>query len=172
MRPDPNYLALFLAHRRELLTYANRIVGDHAHAEDVVQEAYLRLAGVTAGKRLEEPLGYLYRIVRNLAIDGRRREIRDARYVVPNAEIAGEPAADHPSPETAAADRQDIRVLEAALAELPARTRVALEMHRFGGCTLKAIATHLGISIGLAHALVIDGLEHCRARLCKSHKAQ
>ena len=51
------------------------------------------------------------------------------------------------------------------MAELPERTRIALELHRFGECTFKEIAAHLGISVGLAHALVIQGLEHCRARL-------
>ncbi len=52
-----------------------------------------------------------------------------------------------------------------AMAELPERTRIAIELHRFGECTFKEIAAHLGISVGLAHALVIQGLEHCRARL-------
>jgi RNA polymerase sigma factor (sigma-70 family) len=171
VRPRVNFLGLFLAHRRELLSYATQIVGDHTRAEDVVQDAYLRLAGMTAGKFIDAPIGYLYRIVRNLAIDGRRREQRDARYFVAGTDKADKIAADHPSPEAAAADREDMRRLAAALAELPERTRIALEMHRLGGCTLQTIAAHLGISIGLAHALVIDGIEHCRTRLCRPDKA-
>ena len=172
MQPRVNFLGLFLAHRHELLSYATRIVGDHARAEDVVQDTYLRLANMTAGKFVDAPVGYLYRIVRNLAIDGRRRERREARHFVADGEKADEIAADHPSPEATASDREDMRRLAAALAELPERTRVAVEMHRFGGCTLQTIATHLGISIGLAHALVIDGLEHCRTRLCRPNSAQ
>lgn len=42
MPDDPKILALYLAHRGELVSYANKLIGDMAHAEDVVQEAYLR----------------------------------------------------------------------------------------------------------------------------------
>ena len=170
MRFEQKYLGLFLDHRPELLAYANRIVRDHASAEDVVQEAYLRFADATKGTLVEEPIRYLYRIVRNLAIDGRRRQLRDARRTVSDETLAGRLVAADQSPEESAAGRADLRALEAALAELPARTRAALEMHRFGGYTLKEIAAHLGISITLAHTLVIDGVEHCRARLHRPDK--
>jgi RNA polymerase sigma-70 factor (ECF subfamily) len=52
-----------------------------------------------------------------------------------------------------------------ALAELPERTRIAVEMHRFGGCTLKEIAEHFGISVSMAQVLVTDGVRHCQSRL-------
>jgi len=51
------------------------------------------------------------------------------------------------------------------MAELPERTQIALEMHRLGGCKLREIADRLGISVGLAHGLVAEGIEHCRRRL-------
>lgn len=159
-------LGLFMAHRGELLNYASGIVGDSARAEDVVQEAYLRFDSAADDRILEEPVGYLYRIVRNLAVDGRRQQIREARYIVSNAELQAQQTAENrPSPEAEAAGKDEIRAMLAAMAELPERTRIALEMHRLGGSKLKDIADHLGISIGLAHSLVVDGLEHCRARL-------
>jgi RNA polymerase sigma-70 factor (ECF subfamily) len=155
-----------MAHRGELLNYAIGIVRDSARAEDVVQEAYLRFDSATDGRSLEEPVGYLYRIVRNLAVDGRRQQLREARYIVSNAEFQAEQTAENrPSPEAELVGKDEIRAMLAAMAELPERTRIALEMHRIGGSKLKDIADHLGISVGLAHALVVDGLEHCRARL-------
>ncbi|MPZ30789.1 MAG: hypothetical protein GEV13_07290 [Rhodospirillales bacterium] len=63
---------LYVAHRRALLTYANRIVRDPGRAEDVVQEAFLRLRTAAAANLLDEPVAYLYRIVRNLALDLQR----------------------------------------------------------------------------------------------------
>ncbi len=165
---DRKPAVLFMTHRGALVNYASRITGDHAHAEDVVQEAYLRFDAVNS-QSLEEPLSYLYRIVRNLALDGRRRTLWEQRHFTVNAEIqAGQVPADHPSPEAQAVGKAEMRAMYAAMQELPARSRVALEMHRFGGCKLKDIAAHLGISVGLAHALVVDGLEHCRARLCRT----
>ena len=57
MSPGEATLALYMAHRRELVNYASGIVGDRARAEDVVQEAYLRFSEATARRLLEEPLG-------------------------------------------------------------------------------------------------------------------
>ena len=159
-------LALYMAHRGDLVNYASKIVGDRAHAEDVVQEAYLRFDAAVDERRPGEPLAYLYRIVRNLSLDVRRHVARDRARQMPDGEAtAREVGADDPSPEAEAGAREQLQAMMAAMAELPERTRIALEMHRFGGCTFKTIAEHLGISVGLAHALVIDGLEHCRERL-------
>lgn len=166
MRSTSSLLAIFLAHRSALIDYANRIVGDHARAEDVVQEAYLRFDSVASAKLLDEPVGYLYRIVRNLALDGRRRLTREAIYIDKQSSDVTEQAADlTPSPEAAAAGRSELLALKAALAELPERTRRALELHRFEGKTVKCVAESLGVSVGTAHALIVDGLEHCRSKL-------
>lgn len=169
MRPDTT--ALFVEHRRSLVDYATGIVGSRAQAEDVVQEAWLRFDEVCRQRLLDEPLSYLYRIVRNLALDGRRSQAREDRYLVRGAALQAEAVAeDRPSPEAEAVGRGELRAIQAALLELPERTRIALEMHRFGGATLRDIADFLDISIGLAHALVQDGLEHCRARLMRGRR--
>ncbi len=167
MKHNPATLTLFLAHQAALIDYATPIVGDRAGAEDVVQEAYLRFDLVAAeGRALGEPVGYLYRIVRNLALDGRRRLMREARLFRPDGDGAIEAIAeDRPSPEAEALSRFQLRLLAEALDELPERTRIALEMHRFGGCKLREIAAELNISITLAHALVADGVDHCRRRV-------
>ena len=64
------YSDLYLAHRVELVDYATAIVGDRARGEDVVQEAFLRLDAATAGRTLDEPVGYLRRIIRTLRSTG------------------------------------------------------------------------------------------------------
>jgi RNA polymerase sigma-70 factor (ECF subfamily) len=165
---SPDTTALFVEHRRSLVDYAAGIVGSRAQAEDVVQEAWLRFDEVSRRRLLDEPLSYLYRIVRNLALDGRRRQAREDRYLVVGAALQAEQVAeDRPSPEAEAVGKAELQAVRAAMQELPERTRVALEMHRFGGATLRDIADYLDISVGLAHALVVDGLEHCRTRLCR-----
>jgi len=157
VRDDRSYLALFKIHRAALVSYASGIVGDHSRAEDIVQEAYIRFDAATRERLLDEPVGYLYRVVRNLALDGRRRQVREKRYFVPDAEVRAElTIEDRPSPEAEAVGKDEMRAMMAAMAELPERTRIALEMHRFGDCILKDIAAYLGISVGLAHSLVVD----------------
>ena len=165
-REDSTAIDLFMMHRGALVNYANGIVGDPAHAEDVVQEAWLRFGTVASGRPLEEPVGYLYRIVRNLAIDSYRRRLREQRGIEPDMDAAVSATSDEsPSPEAAAAAKDELRLLQEALAELPERTRIALEMRRFGGCKLKEIAAHLGISVTVTHEIIAEGLAHCRRRV-------
>lgn len=157
-------LALYIAHRGALVNYANGITGDRAHAEDVVQEAWLRLGATAAQRPLDEPIGYLYRIVRNLAVDGRRRAVRYSR-IVEQQDVAHSAADDYPSPEAAAAARNELRLLMDVMAELPERTRIALEMRRLGGYKFREIAAHLGISVTAAHDIVAEGIAHCVGRV-------
>lgn len=162
-------LSVFVTYRGALVDYANSITGSRAQAEDLVQEAWLRFDEATRGRFVEDTKGYLYRIVRNLALDQHRRLTRENRLISrDDLEQAAEACPDEiPTPETVALFRDEIRCVMAAMAELPERTRIAFEMHRFGGATLKEIAAFLGISVSLAHILVTDGAEHCKARLTK-----
>lgn len=168
VRRDSKSLNLFMAHRGDLLNYANSIVGDPSRAEDVVQEAWLRFDEVARQRLLGEPLGYLYRIVRNLALDGRRRVAREGKFITSVAFDAAEAAVSddgQSTPEAVALYRDQLGLLMAALAELPEQTRIAFEMHRLGGCTLREIAGALDISISQAQTLVVNGVQHCKQRL-------
>ena len=156
-----------MTHRGALVDYASGIVGDRAQAEDLVQEAWLRFDKATRQRPLEQPIGYLYRIVRNLAFDGRRRAARESQVVTGGAfEAASGTSADEaPNPERVALYKDELELVMEAIEELPERTRIALEMHRFGGCKLKEIAAFLDISVALAHVLVAEGVQHCKRRL-------
>lgn len=166
MLPKPELLAIYLAHRSELLGYANRFVPDFSRAEDVVQEAYVRFAAAADQKLLSDPLSYLYRIVRNLALDVRRGADRERNRFVPDGETTlALQAREAPSPESEAGAREELDLLATAMAELPEPARIALEMHRLGGHSVRDIAASLGVSVGTAHALIVNGLEHCRQRL-------
>lgn len=162
-----NPLTIYRQHRHALVDYADGIVGSRACAEDIVQEAWLRIEVADKRRAIDEPLSYLYRVVRNLAIDTRRRlRLEGQRLGPPVTPDAFEALAlDQPSPEQAAVMRDQLAVVMAALAELPARTRVAVEMHRIEGFKLREIAAHLDMSIARVQELVIDGVEHVRRRL-------
>lgn len=167
MSQDRTPLGLFVTHRRSLVNYASSIVGDRAQAEDVVQEAWLRFNGASQRRLLEDATGYLYQIVRNLALDGRRRATRE-RQVIADGDVeaaAGARADAVPTPESVAVYRDEYALVMDALAELPERTRIAFEMHRFGDAKLREIAAFLNISLPLAHRLVADAVQHCKERL-------
>jgi len=174
LKHDPAKLRLFLAHRTALIDYATPIVGDRAQAEDVVQEAWLRFEGSEARSQrqadadpvtIAQPAGYLYRIVRNLALDWTRKLASERRSQQNSFDMDSlTRQMDGTTPEATILHRDTLRLVAAAMAELPDRNRLAFEMHRFGGCTFQEIAERLGISLGLAHKLVRDAVSHCAAR--------
>jgi RNA polymerase sigma-70 factor (ECF subfamily) len=154
---------LFVEHRGSLVNYANGILHDRAGAEDVVQEAYLRFSAAAKDDHIVNPVSYLYRIVRNLALDWSRRASVEAPKVA--APVLESVATDAPSAERILFYRDELRVISDALAELPERTRVAFRMYRLEGRTLQAIADHLGVSVVRVHQLVKEAILHAARRL-------
>lgn len=162
MQHDDTRLKLYLTHRAALIDYATPIVGCRARAEDVVQEAYIRFVPARAAEaRIEQPVAYLYRIVRNVALDWTRRFAAEARR--DEAGAAGVTAT--PSPEDTALFRDALRRVKAALSELPDPVRTAFEMHRLSGLTLQQIARQLGVSTATAGRWTHDALFHIARRL-------
>jgi len=149
---------LFSQHRGSLVDYATGIVGSRAQAEDLVREAFVRLAPIErSAAEVEQPLADLYSIVRDLAVDStrhkalghRQREGEPAWWMVPAAPRAPEQELRH---------RQNLDRVEQVLRELPKDTRLALEMHRLGGYRLHEVADHLGLSVATAHRMMRDAL--------------
>lgn len=159
-------LNVYLRHRAELIDYATPIVGDRALAEDVVQDAWLRFSEAGShdakARLIRQPVGYLYRIVRNLALDISRRKI--AENLADEARLPEVPdlAVDAGR---AMEGREKLKALHRALAELPERERLAFDMHRMQGLTYAEIGVALGLSQTRAYELVRAALEHCMMTL-------
>lgn len=164
-RDKNSKLLLFWTHRDQLVDYAAPIVGCRSRAEDVVQDAYLRFAPARAADDgLGRPLSYLYRIVRNLALDTVRRRRVEERQEQDGGVWWMLPA-EQADPEREFLLRRDVTIVSQGLAALPEDMRLAVEMHRFEGHTLEEIAQRLGVSVPTAHRLVHQGLTRLAARL-------
>ncbi|MCC5969792.1 MAG: RNA polymerase sigma factor [Pararhodobacter sp.] len=136
-----------------VLRLARRLLDDPAEAEDVTQEAMLRLWQIApewqAGAA--RPSTWLYRVAFNLATDRLRRR----RSVALDAE--GEP--EHPAPAVLdaliAAERA--RALDQALATLPERQRVAVVLRHIEGLANPEIAEVLGVGVEAVESLTARG---------------
>ena len=149
--PGP-LMAAFDAHAGPLVLYARQWTDG---PEDVVQEAFLQLARQRSPPDRLVP--WLYRVVRNRAIDasrgdGRRRR-REARASGPEAWFAP------------VDDRIDARLAADCLAELDEETRAAVAARIWGALTFEEIAEAQDCSIATAHRRYRAGLEKLRARL-------
>ena len=150
--------SLFVEHRGSLVDYATGLVGSRAQAEDLVQEAFIRFApSQRASAAVEQPLAYLYRIVRNLALDATRRRAVEHRQREGDHTWWMVPATPR-TPEQELRYRQNLTKVERVLAGLPKDTRLAVEMHRLGGYTLQEVADHLDGSVATVHRMVRDAL--------------
>lgn len=154
-------LGLFQDHRATLVDYATPLVGCRDRAEDVVQDAWLRFARTNEGA-VAQPVSYLYRIVRNLAVDWTRRQDREARHL---QDQGARPAVTAVSAEQTVAGEQTLECALHALDELNPQTRVVFELYRFEGLTLQQIADRFGISVAAAHRRVRAALVHVQQRL-------
>lgn len=167
MPPADDRLQIYLAHRAALVEYALPIVGDRMRAEDVVQEAFIRFAPANASPgeaAIGQPLGYLYRIVRNLAYDFTRRRAAEQRHGSEGRAWWSVPQSPR-TPEQELSHRQDLEQVEAVLAGLAPRVRRAVEMHRMGGHTLQEIADELDVSVNTAHRWVREAVVALALRL-------
>ena len=163
-RENKELIDLFLARRPRLVQLAHRIIGCQCLAEDVVQETMLKICENGLEGDVKSPTAYLFRMVRNLAIDCARRRAREMRLGDPE-EGAPELVAPCPCPETTMARCQALRIVMAALQELPERTRHAFELHRIEGVSQRDIASRLQVSPTLVNFMVRDAHNHCRSRL-------
>lgn len=157
----------YLKHRAALIDYAGRISGGTADAEDIVQEAWAKTDHLRqkGGRPIEQPLFYFYRTIRNLAITAYRRTLKFEDQSIQGETLYDSLADDRPSPEIEVAGREQLVRLATAMADLPERTRIALEMHKIGGCKLVEIAAFLDMTVPAVHAMIARGLRHCRRRL-------
>ena len=130
---------------RHVYTQAFRIVGDRHEAEDVAQEAYLRVFRSLAGFRGESQFEtWLYRIVANAAVTHLRRRGRIGELTLDREDRPVEPAADVRVAEQAV-DREE---LSRALADLPVSLRAVVVLKDVYGMPHKEIAQLLGTTEG------------------------
>lgn len=155
---------LYRGHRQVLVDAAQGVLGCRARAEDVVQDAFLKFWESAERHAIDEPLHYLFRMVRNLAIDRLRRLALEGRYSAEQDSLDELPAPQS-GPEQRAIGQVQWQRLQQALAELPERTRTVFTMSQLEGYSQREVAAYLSASPTLVHFLLRDALSHCRNRL-------
>ena len=114
-------------------------------AEDIVQEAWLRLAAYEVKRPVERPEAFLMRSALNLSVDMHRESSREGDVAVISEETVIIDTA--PGPEETLLGRQRAARLDLCLSRLSDRTREIFLAHRLEGLTYKQIAEHFEISV-------------------------
>lgn len=163
--PEPTIAEVFVANRPQLRRVAQKIVHTVDLADEVLQDAYLKLMEGVSVLEVRKPLGYCCQVVRNVAFDYHRRQSVEVscRTYCDDLEMVGPEVCE--TPERVAVSRQALQVIERVLRALPPRTRQAFELNRLGGLTQREIGARLGCSATLVNFMIKDVdqvLENCR----------
>ncbi|WP_093966146.1 RNA polymerase sigma factor [Actibacterium lipolyticum] len=153
--------ALTLRLTPRVLGYASRILNDPAEAEDVAQEAMLRLWRIAPEWRQGEAKvsTWLYRVVANLCTD----RLRKRRSV--DIDSIAEPEDDAPGAEAQLQAASRAKALEEALQTLPERQRQAVVLRHIEGLGNPEIAEVLEISVEAVESLTARGKRMLTAAL-------
>lgn len=150
-------------HQSRILALAYRILGDWQRAEDITQEAFLRVHRAAKHYRPEARFTtWLYRIVVNLCFDEQRKR---AKAVVSLEDAAVEALAE--SEDNAAEKKELVGLVRTAVNKLPERQRLAVILHRYDGLSHSEICEVTGWTASAVESLLVRAYANLRENLGK-----
>jgi RNA polymerase sigma-70 factor (sigma-E family) len=151
---ESNLDALYRAHAPGALRFALMLTGDRALSEDLVQEAFVRVASKLASLRDRAAFNaYLTRAVANLAKSHFRRQqvVTKHTRTIDARQLVVDPV-----------DVVTSDALLVALRALPVQQRAALVLRYYNDFTQEEIADVLGVPLGTVKSQISRGLARLR----------
>jgi len=139
-KPD-SLQGVFAREESPLLRYAFGIVGQRETAEDLVQEAFLRLHA--HWDEVANPRAWLFRSVHNLALN----HLRHARHQT-DLDSQPEPPANESEPDAALGRMEAVGTLQLLVAELPPQDRQLIRLKYHHKLKYQQISDQTGLSVG------------------------
>ena len=160
---------LFEALESPLLSYALRLVGERSLAEDIVQEAFMRLH--THFAEVREPRRWLYRTVHNLALNQRR----DAQKIIElgsghpdERQQPAEPSDPQPLPDEQIIRCEGIGLVRLSLDSLDERSRELIRLKFHENLSYKEMSARTGLSVGNVGYLLHHAIKGIADELAKN----
>jgi RNA polymerase sigma-70 factor (ECF subfamily) len=171
MPDEPTQRRDFAGFYRATLTplrrYLARLLGNSTEAQDVAQDAYLRVYPKMEDHSAVNPKAVLYTTARRLAINQIKR--RQIGPFSPNEARPDNTAAAQPGVAQEVMARQELRDLEQAIAQLPEGCRTVLLLRKIDLLSHREIAQRLGIAISTVEKQHARALRLLRATLPVDH---
>lgn len=158
-----DFASLYRATLAPLRRYLARLLGNATEAQDVAHDAYLRVYPTVGKKPVERPEALLYVTARRLAINRlKRRSISPFAREALNSDTAASSA---PGVAQQVMARQELGLLERAIAELPEGCRAVLLLRKIELLSHREIADRLGIAVSTVEKQHARALRLLRAAL-------
>lgn len=172
--PGPETIEqLFTALESPLLSYACRLAGELGVAEDLVQEAFMKLH--EQFDEVREPRRWLYRTVHNAALNYRRQagKVVSLQAVASPEAPAGNEVADTQSlPDEEIARWEGIGLVRLSLETLDERSREIVRMKFEENLSYKEISVRMGLKVGHVGYLLHHALKGLADELTKNGVVQ
>lgn len=158
---------LFAALESPLLSYALRLLDDPAEAEDVVQDAFMKLHAHF--NLIREPRRWLYRTVHNLALNQRRSSLKIVRLdpLSENGSLMSAPDPD-PLPDEQIARWESIGLVCLSLENLDERSRELVRLKFTEGLSYQEMSARTGLTAGHVGYVLHHALKTMAAELAKT----
>jgi len=159
---------LFAALESPLLGYAMRLTGELSLAEDLVQEAFMRLHAQF--DEVRDPKRWLYRTVRNLALNQLRSvsKIVQLRSATEEGASVGESADPRPLPDEQIVRLEGIGLVRLSLETLDDRSRELVRLKFTEELSYKEISARTGLSVGNVGFILHHALKAIAEELAKN----
>jgi RNA polymerase sigma factor (sigma-70 family) len=146
--PPPHhrdFAELYRATIAPLRRYLSRLLGNTGEAQEVAHDAYVKVYPKDGGTAPDKPEALLYTVARRLAINRlKRRSISPVRREAANYDTA---VASEPGVAQQVMTRQELDLLEKAVAELPNGCRSVLLLRTLEHLSHKEIGARLDIAV-------------------------
>jgi len=147
-------------HQRGILLFAYRTLGRWDLAEDVAQDVFLRVHRSAARyKPTAKVTTWIYRIAVNLSFDVLRSRKRRPVRLADDTSLAA------PAGRDLIEARERIDMVQQAVADLPDRQRVVINLHRYKGMSHKDITDSTGWSQSAVESLLVRAYANLRQSL-------
>lgn len=173
---DDAFKALFDRHYRLAYSVIYRHLGVQSAAEDLVQEAFLRVYRNAARWEPSAKFStWFYTIVSNLCLNYKRDRARDKLRLLGGDDEGGNPleqlaGATDPEPDDGDERAQNSRLIRAALDELPENQRMALILSKYENRSYEDIAEILDTTVAAVKSMTARARVTLREKLSRHFK--
>lgn len=161
---------LFRDHGKSLRRFLVRRLGNEAEAEEIAQEALLRLHQLDDHAELDDARAFLFQVASNMAIDQLRRRALQSQHLREETEHALdeqelETTGRGESPEEIAAAQERLAAIYQAIESMPENWRNAFLLHRVRGLSYNQIAKSMDVSVSSVEKYILEALKYLRQNL-------
>jgi RNA polymerase sigma-70 factor (ECF subfamily) len=154
---------LMLRHQRYIFNLAYRVLDDYTEAEDITQEAFVRVwRGLSSFRGQARFTTWLYRIVHNLCLNRLPRLRRELLQTEPLEEVLADP---NPSPADLFEARERLGFLHTQLDRLPEKYRLVLTLRYLQHLSYAEVAAALDVPMGTVKTHIHRARHLLRERL-------